>query len=173
MQPSRYFYIGVAVYLGLFMVLLSAGLGALWLIRGSFGRRRWRRRYQRAATALVRDAPRVQQDFLSAAAQMGDPRGLVWKQSSFDNIALLVHDRATGDMYALVRITGASDAMLGGGMEDMVAVSNPRFATAVLEWKGSRWTTAGRVLFNLEPLEVVERYADHLQAICHVDLPPA
>lgn len=161
------------MYLALFFALVCLVVGALWLLRGMVGRRRWRWRYEKAASSLLRDASRLEQEFLESAAATGKPRGLLWKKSSFDSSALLVRDRATSDIYALVGITIAFEAVVGGGMEDVAAVANLRCATALLEWKDARWTTAGRVLFNLEPRETIERYDKNLDLICQVDLPEA
>ena len=158
------------MYPALFLVFLCLLAAALWLLRGAIGRRVWRRRYAKAASALERDAARLEQQFLQSAAATGKPRGLLWKKSQFHNTALLARDRATGDIYALVGITIAFEAVVGGGMEDVAAVANLRCATALLEWKEGRWTTAGRVLFNLEPREAVARYDKNLDPICEVDL---
>ncbi len=160
----------VAVYWSLFVVLVSVIAAGLWILRGVLGRRRWRRRYQRAATALRRQASQLEQHFLESAAATGKPRGLIWKSSTFHESAQLVRDRVSGDIYALVGITIAFEAVVGGDMEQVAAVSNLRCASALLEWKRNRWTTSGRVLFNLEPDEAIERYSENLDPVCQVVL---
>ncbi|MEK6248535.1 MAG: hypothetical protein N2C12_10180, partial [Planctomycetales bacterium] len=50
------------------------------------------------------------------------------------------------------------EAIEGGGMEEVEAVSNLRAATAVFFMDGDRWDTRGRVIFNLEPAEAIERF---------------
>ncbi|QDU55622.1 hypothetical protein [Aeoliella mucimassa] len=144
-----------------------------WLLRGVVGRWLWSRRLQLASEALINDWQQVESNFLTAAAATGKPRGLAWKSSQFHDSALLCRDRATGDIYALVGITVSFEAVLGGGMEDVAAVSNLRCATALLEWRSDQWTTAGRVLFNMEPREAVEHYPQHLEAITELSLPSA
>lgn len=164
------------MYFALFLVFLCflcAVAGALWMVRGAFGRWRWRRRYEKATVVLQRNASRMEQEFLAAAAATGKHRGILWNQARFHNSALLVRDRATGDIYALVGIsiappTSASNAVVRGGMEDVHSASNVRCVTGMLEWKSQRWTTAGRVLLNLEPPAAVVRYADSLDLICQV-----
>ena len=150
-------------------------LGAIvgWLLRGVFGRRAWNRRFRRAHDSLLKQWPSVEQQFLEAAAATGKPRGLAWKSSQFHDSALMTRDKATGDIYALVGITVAFEAVLGGGMEDVAAVSNLRCATALLEWRSGQWTTAGRILFNMEPHEAVAHYPEHLETIQEVKLPAA
>lgn len=153
------------------LILLAVALFGAWLVRGAVGRRHWRKRLERARAALVRDAPALEAQFLEAAAATGKPRGLVWTQSSFHRQALLARDRATGDLYALVGITIAFEAVVGGEMEEVAAVANLRCATALLEWRQKGWTTAGRVLFNMEPSEAAKHYARHLEPIEQVPLP--
>lgn len=154
----------------LLLVFVALVLVAAWLLRGVWGRSRWQKRLERGSEQLPRVWQSLEQQFLEAAAATGKPRGLVWKKSSFHDRALLARDCATGDLYALVGITIAFEAVLGGDMEDVAAVSNLRCATALLEWRDGQWCTAGRVLFNMEPHEAAEHYAKHLEAIGEIEL---
>ena len=45
------------------------------------------------------------------------------------------------------------------------AVGNLRAATAVFTNNGRGWTTQGRVVFNLEPPEVLQRYRESLEPL--------
>ena len=74
-------------------------------------------------------------------------------------------DRANGELVGLVGVTIGFEAIEGGGMEDVEAVGNLRAATAVFAHHGRDWGTQGRVIFNLEPREVLERYRDSLDAV--------
>jgi len=141
------------------------------MLRGVIGRRSWRRRLEKATASLPRQADDLEQQFFDIAANTGKPRGLVWKESRFDDSALLVRDRATNDLYAFIRVTIAFEAVLCGDMEHVEAVGNLRCATAMLEWREGSWTTVGRVMFNLEPEEAVEHYKQNLAAVCEVVLP--
>lgn len=143
------------------VVLAVAG----WMLRGAIGRRSWRRKLEQATAQLPKQIAALEQEFFRAAASTGKPRGLVWKESKFDETALIVRDRATNDLYAFVPVTIAFEAVLGGDMEHVEAVSNLRCATAMLECRNGRWTTAGRVMFNLEPHEAVEHYKQNLATI--------
>lgn len=149
---------------------MALALVGAWLLRGAIGRWRWQKTLDRARPALRRHSSELEQQFLESAAATGKPRGLVWKQSSFHRQALLARDLATGDLYALVGITIAFEAVVGGDMEDVTAVSNLRCATALLEWRQNKWTTAGRILFNMEPHEATQHYAKHLEPLGHVAL---
>lgn len=157
------------LYYFLFACAILLGIGG-WLLRGVLGRRAWRKRLDRSRASLQAMWTSLEEQFLVSAAATGKPRGLVWKKSRFHDSATLVCDRATGDIYALVGITVAFEAAVGGGMEEVAAVSNLRCATALLEWRDRQWTTAGRVLFNMEPQEAANHYAKHLDPICNIAL---
>jgi hypothetical protein len=158
----------VFVYFCFFTIVLL--LIAAWLLRGAWGRRAWSNKLDAARAALPRQWEELELLFLESASATGKPRGLVWTKSRFDDRALLARDRANGELYALVGITVAFEAVIGGGMEEVAAVSNLRCATALLEWQGRQWSTAGRVLFNMEPREAVDRYAKHLEPIGELEV---
>src|SRR5262245_61306795 len=125
-----------------------------WLVWSLIRRTLFSRRVERVLRDFVRDRDEIQAAFLKAAAATGKPRGLVWKQSAFQDGVTLAHDRATHEIVGLVPVTISFEAIEGGGMEDVEAVANLRAATAVLIWKNGLWTTQGRAVFNLEPHEV-------------------
>lgn len=141
---------------------LAAVAGWLW--------RRWRVAQRHASCQLAMlEFEGLQSElelaFLEAAAASGKPRGLVWKQCELDNGALFAEDRANGELYALVGATISFEALVGGDMEDVEAVGNLRFATALFVHRLGRWTTDGRVVFNLEPRQTLERYEDSLASV--------
>ena len=132
--------------------------------------RAWRRSQQRRNIAaaidhFVRNRINLQEDFRAAANITGKPRGLIWKSCDFQEGLRLAHDRANGELVGLVPVTISFEAVAGGDMEDVEAVGNLRAATAVFTWTGHEWTTQGRAIFNLEPREVLERYASTLAPI--------
>lgn len=104
----------------------------------------------------------LQLEFLAAAAATGKPRGLRWKECDLGDDRLFAQDRANGDLYALVGATISFEAVAGGDMEDVEAVGNLRAATAIFVHRQGRWTTDGRVVFNLEPAQALERYQESL-----------
>lgn len=132
--------------------------------------RRWRAAQQRAKRQLamlefadLRES--LQSEFLTAAAATGKPRGLHWKQCDLADGELFATDRANGDLYALVGATISFEAIPGGEMEDVEAVGNLRCATAIFVHRGGQWTTDGRVAFNLEPEQALDRYEESLQPL--------
>jgi hypothetical protein len=120
------------------------------------------RRVERARNEFTRHRQSLESQFFAMASASGKPRGLTWKSCAFQNGIVVARDRATGELVGLVGVTIGFDAVQGGGMEDVEAVGNLRAATAVFTHNGRLWTTAGRVLFNLEPQEVLQRYGNIL-----------
>ncbi|HYO25559.1 MAG TPA: hypothetical protein VEQ85_11500, partial [Lacipirellulaceae bacterium] len=70
-----------------------------------------------------------------------------------------------GELYALVGVTVSFEAVAGGGMEEVEAVGNLRAATAVFVHRGGRWTTDGRVVFNLSPEAALAHYQESLELV--------
>jgi hypothetical protein len=102
--------------------------------------------------------------FLKAASATGKPRGLRWKAVELNGAPLFAVDPA-GVLYALTGATISFEAIEGGGMEDVEAVGNLRSATAVFVHRNGKWTTDGRVIFNLEPAEAIERFNGALRQV--------
>ncbi len=123
------------------------------------------RRTEIALKQFVRRRDELEAAFFKAASTSGKPRGLAWKQCSFQQGVVLARDRGNGDLVGLVGVTISFEAIEGGGMEDVAAVGNLRAATAVFVYSKREWSTQGRVIFNLEPREVITRYADTIDAI--------
>jgi hypothetical protein len=133
-----------------------------WLTRGWWGRRRLDGQIARARTTLADERQRLEQEFLQQAAADGKPRGLKWVGCEFHNPLILALDRSTDEPVALIGVTIRFEAIPGGGMEDVEAVGNLRYATAVLVYRNEHWTSDGRVVFNLGPQETLEKYANSL-----------
>jgi hypothetical protein len=149
----------------LFWLLMFALLFGAWLAWALLRPTLFARRIQRALRAFVRDRESLESAFFRAAAASGKPRGLAWKNCSFQQGVTLARDRANGELVGLVGVTIGFEAVAGGGMEEVEAVGNLRAATAVFSYNGSQWTTQGRAVFNLEPREVIERYRDNLDPL--------
>jgi hypothetical protein len=56
-------------------------------------------------------------------------------------------------------------AVEGGGMEDNPNVANLRAASAIFLLDGEDWSTDGRVLFNLNPLQAIEHFRQELEVV--------
>jgi hypothetical protein len=104
--------------------------------------------------------------FLQRAANSGKPRGLRWVDCEFDDDVTYARDRRSGRLSAFVATTISFEAVEGGGMEDVEAVSNLRAATAVFSFdEKTRWTTDGRAIFNLNPAEAIQYYQANLELV--------
>lgn len=151
-------------------VLMTTVLGVVLATIASWLWRRWRRAQQSAHQQFVifqfeelRDD--LQKEFLQAAAATGKPRGLRWKQCDLSDSLCFAEDLASRELVALVGATISFEAIEGGDMEDVEAVGNLRFATAIFVYRQEKWTTEGRVIFNLEPPQALERFQETLRPV--------
>src|SRR3954447_18346618 len=146
----------------LFWLFLLAIALVAWLGWIAVRPKLFARRVRRIEREFASDRKALESKFFQAASLSGKPRGLAWKQCAFQDGVLLGRDRANGEIVGLVGVTIGFEAVEGGGMEDVQAVGNLRAATAVFTHNGREWTTQGKVIFNLEPREVLERYGASL-----------
>lgn len=103
--------------------------------------------------------------FFTLSAQSGRPRGLSWLHCDFDETATFARDTNSGELRALVGMTIQFQAIAGGEMEDNPNASNLRAATAVFSFEAGQWSTAGRTIFNLNPVETITHFKHELQAL--------
>ena len=78
---------------------------------------------------------------------------------------IYARDRQNGQLKALVAIEVSFEAIDGGGMEEVEAVSNVRSATAEFLHDSTRWYTQGRVYFNLAPNAAVKYLSNDLEMV--------
>ena len=103
--------------------------------------------------------------FCRLAGESGKPRGLRWTDCDFQNEVTYARDRSSGALSAFVGVTISFEAVEGGNMEDVEAVSNKRAGTAVFHFDGTRWITQGRAIFNLNPTEAIQYYQSNLEKL--------
>jgi hypothetical protein len=147
---------------GLFVVAVVI---VTWLIWVAIRPKLFARYVRRAVAEFGRERKELESKFFRAASHSGKPRGLAWTQCAFGDGIMLGRDRANGELVGLVPVTIGFEAIEGGGMEEVEAVGNLRAATAVFTHNGRDWTTQGRVVFNLEPREVLEKFRESLEPI--------
>ena len=146
--------------------LAIAALGLLFIWRPL--RQTWREsQLARFRKEFHRQRERLEARFFQIASGSGRPRGLEWVGCDFDNDVIYARDRRSGEISAFVAVTISFEATLGGGMEEVEAVSNLRAATAVFRVQQGRWSTDGRAIFNLNPAEAVEYFHDNLELVGH------
>lgn len=103
--------------------------------------------------------------FLSLASGNGKPRGLLWSDCDFDDHAIFARERSGRGLKALVSVTIQFEAIEGGGMEHNPNVANLRAATAVFHYDGHDWATSGQTVFNLDPVQTVQRFEHELELV--------
>jgi hypothetical protein len=118
-----------------------------------------------ARIAFANDRSPLEQQFFEAASNSGKPRGLTWKSCDFGQDLELAFDKKNRELVGLVTVTIAFEAIPGSDMEGLPAVSNLRSASAVFSWQRGRWTTGGRTVFNLSPLEAIRYFGDQYERI--------
>jgi len=119
----------------------------------------------RAQRDFHRQRELLEARFIERASATGKPRGLRWTDVDFDDDVIYARDRRTRRLKALVAIEVSFEAIEGGGMEEVEAVSNVRAATAEFLHDGTRWMTEGRVFFNLAPSATVKYLATDLELV--------
>ena len=121
-----------------------------------------------AAVAAVAEFQRfereLQQDFFALAARSGKPRGLRWMSCEWPQELLIVVDQESQLISAFSSVNIGFEAIAGGDMEDVPAVSTIRDGSAVFHYRDGGWGSAGRVIFNMPPA----RAAEHLIAEAEV-----
>jgi hypothetical protein len=141
----------VAVLAGLAVALALAVAGRHWR------RVRHQALYQRAIDEFPQQAADLSDVFLTAANATGKPRGLIWKSCELQGDPLFATDLTTGEIYGLSGATIGFAAIPGGDMEEVEAVGDIRYVTAVFVYRENNWQSDGRAIFNLEPVQALER----------------
>jgi hypothetical protein len=144
------------------MVLLAVvGVGiALYL----------RKRPQRSSLERARKLFHLRREWLEAkfftlAAKSGKPRGLEWVDCDFDDAVSFARDRHTGQLQAIVAVTIKFRAIEGGGMEDNPNVENLKAGSALFSFDDNEWSSDGRVVFNLNPVQTIMHYRQTLEMV--------
>ena len=122
-------------------------------------------RLARTQRDFRRQREQLEAKFIDEAAASGKPRGLRWSDVAFDDDVIYARDRKTSGLKALVAIEVCFEAIEGGGMEEVEAVSNVRAATAEFLHDGERWFTKGRVFFNLGPKGLIRYLHADLESV--------
>src|SRR5262249_20238983 len=86
---------------------------------------------ERARESFMLQRERLEAKFVTAAASSGKPRGLRWKDCTFESAFELARQRETRQLVALVPVTIQFEAVEGSDMEGLPAVGNLRNASAV------------------------------------------
>ena len=132
--------------------------------------RAWRRR--REAERGIRQF-RLQREMLEArffdiASHLGKPRDLRWVECDWLDAVTFGRDCKSGLLTAFVAVNIRFEAVEGGDMEGVAAVSNIRDAAAVFHYQFGRWGTGGRALFNMNPTDALVRLQGQYEPVTDV-----
>ena len=119
----------------------------------------------RARRQLENALAELERRFFETAAASGKPRGLRWTACEWSPEFEMVREKQTGRLAALIGVTIAFEAVEGSDMEDLPAVGNLRNACAVFFYHDGAWRTTGKAIFNLNPDEVIERFAAQYERV--------
>lgn len=116
-------------------------------------------RAERILQVYTKHQQELRDKFFALASATGKPRGLRWKNCEWLDTFTLVLDANTDVHTLFCGVNLSFEAIEGGDMEDVEAVSMVRDATAVFHHQKGRWGSGGRVLFNMDPKTAVQAMA--------------
>lgn len=128
-------------------------------------RRQRQREVGRAVVEFKHRRETLEAKFFDLAASIGKPRGLRWSRCDWKEPVRFVRDRGTGLLTALVSVEIHFEAIEGGDMEEVAAVTDVRDASAVFHYENGRWGTGGKALFNMNPETAVEKLEHQFEAV--------
>jgi hypothetical protein len=150
------------------LIILAIGAGvaiAVPLVRRQVADRR-RQQFIDAKQQFHRLREQLEAKFLQRAGLTGKPRGLRWADCEFEDDVGYARDRHTQQLSAFVAVCIKFEAIEGGGMEEVEAVANHKYGTAVFHWDPKHhWTTEGRAIFNLGPREAMRHFEATLEPV--------
>jgi hypothetical protein len=147
--------------LGLIVVLVPLAVLAARRLR-AFGEAV---QVERAQEMFKLQRERLEAEFLRAAVASGKPRGLHWRECQWADAVEFVRELQSGQIAALVGVTIRFEAVEGGDMEGVAAVSNLRNASAVFYFHRGQWHTVGKAVFNLNPDEALAHFHNQYERI--------
>ena len=122
---------------------------------------------QRILQSFEGQRQQLRDDFFAKAATSGKPRGLIWKNCTWLDTFTLVEESSTGIHTPFCGVNLSFEAVEGGDMEDVEAVSMIREGSAVFHHQNGRWGSGGRVLFNMDPQMAAQTMATGQVSVAH------
>ena len=150
----------------LMMVCGLAGTAALVAV-SAVPLARWMQRREAlgAAAAFRRQREKLEAQFFELASQSGKPRGLRWVRGDWQPGFTLAREVQSGLLTAFVSIELHFEAIEGGDMEDVAAVSTVRDACALFHYQYGQWGTGGKALFNMNAGDAVAKLPRQFVAV--------
>lgn len=142
------------------LVLASVGLGVV--VGVALAWRPLRRLYQQIETVRAQELFLLQREYLEAkffdrGALSEKPRDMRWKECEWHKGVEFVRDKRNGKLLAFVGVNITFEAAEHSPAN--VPWEQTCMATAVFHFTGNKWQV-GRVLFNMDPHQVLDRYPD-------------
>jgi len=120
---------------------------------------------ERARKLFHLQRERLEFRFYQLAGGSFQPRGLELVDCDFEDETSFARDRHNGRLRAYVAVTIRFRAVEGGPMEDNPNVDNLKAGSAEFRLDGSDWGTDGKVHFNVNPVEAIQRYQQELELV--------
>ena len=114
----------------------------------------------RAARRFHKHRQLLRTQFLQMATTSGRPKGLRWSRCEWLSECVLARDSEPGQFSLFTGVNVWFEAIEGGDMEGVEAVSMVRDGCAVFHYRNGRWGSGGRVLFNMSPLRAAEAMSE-------------
>jgi len=126
----------------------------------------WQRRDARRAIQLFHQRREMlEAKFFDLAQSIGKPRGLKWIECEWFDDVTFGRDKTTGLLTAFVGVNIRFEAIEGGDMEDVAAVSTVRDAAALFHFHQGSWGTGGKALFNMNPQDALEKLVAQFEPV--------
>ncbi|WP_373649742.1 MULTISPECIES: hypothetical protein [unclassified Schlesneria] len=126
----------------------------------------WQRRDARQAVQLFHQRRELlEAKFFDLAQSVGKPRGLRWVDCEWSDDVTFGRDKTTRLLTAFVGVNIRFEAIEGGDMEDVAAVSTVRDATALFHFHQGAWGTGGKALFNMNPKDALEKLVAQFEPV--------
>ncbi len=126
-----------------------------------------RREVQRAIPLFKLKRESLEHRFFEVARALGKPRGVRWLDCDWQDRVTFGRDLESGLLTAFVAVRIRFEAIEGGDMEDIAAVGLQRDASAVFHYQNGNWGTGGRALFNMNPVDAIERLEGQYERVEH------
>lgn len=135
--------------IGLLVLLMFASRPLLRRLRG--------REVRHALPLFKLQREQLEHRFFEVARTLGKPRGVRWLECDWQDRVTFGRDLESGLLTVFVAVRIRFEAIEGGDMEDIAAVGLQRDASAVFHFHNGQWGTGGRALFNMNPVDAIER----------------
>jgi hypothetical protein len=152
-----YFLIGLGILIAAVVLILVVGQPLLKALQ--------KREAETAVRNFRTQREQLEAKFFDIASRLGKPRDLRWLDCDWQDRVTFGREVDSGLLTAFAAVEIRFEAVEGGDMEDVAAVSTVRDAAALFHYKDGSWGTGGRALFNMNPADALERLNDQYEPI--------